>query len=90
MTGSHIRKLRDGRWTYPNHEELLKECGLLEIDSYIERRRGTLRQYMETNRLELLKSAEETKKHAQKILWWDQPFLTKTDMINKSKFWFNV
>ena len=93
MTGSHIRKLINGNWTYPNHETLLKECGLLDIDAYIERRRGTLRQYLETNRLDLLESAEATKKHAKdvnKILWWDQPFLTKTEMVNKSKFWLNV
>ena len=51
MTGCHIRKLQDGKWSYPSHEKLLKECGLLEIDMYIQRRRGTLRKYLETNRL---------------------------------------
>ena len=91
MTGQHIRKLNE-QWTYPEHEKLLKECGLLDIDIYIARRRGTLKKYLEVNQNELLQTAERTKKHAKdanKILWWNQPCLTKSELNNHSKFWFN-
>ena len=91
MTGRHIRKLEDSKWTYPNHDILLKECSLFDIDTYIQRRRGTLRSYLEENRTELLDSAIKTRKHARdanKILWWNQPWVTKTEMKNQSKFWF--
>ena len=43
IMGKHIRKLVDGTWSYPNHEELLRECCLLPIEAYIARRRGTLK-----------------------------------------------
>ena len=91
MTGQHIRKL-ESQWTYPNHESLLKECGLLELDVYIARRRGTLRKYLEDNKLGLLQAAEKTKKHAKdpnRIMWWNQYYLDKPALINHSNFWFN-
>ena len=93
MTGQHIRKLGENQWNYPAHELLLKKCGLLEIDIYIARRRGTLRKYLEENRLGLLQDAEKTKRHAKdvnKIMWWNQPCLDKTELNNHSNFWFNT
>ena len=91
MTGQHIRKL-GSQWTYPDHETLLKKCGLLELDVYIARRRGTLRKYLEDNKLGLLQTAEKTKKHAKdpnRIMWWNQYCLDKPALINHSNFWFN-
>ena len=41
MTGQHIRK-NEEEWSYPVHEELLAKCRLFPIETYIERRRGTL------------------------------------------------
>ena len=84
--------MEDGKWIYPDHEKLLKECGLLEIDKYIERRRGTLRDYLKTNRPALLESAQKTRRHAKdanRILWWNQSWKSKTDLNNHSRFWFN-
>ena len=72
MTGQHIRKGADGVWTYPNHESLEKKCGLFPIETYIKRRRGTLRKYLEENRKELLEEALDSKppsKNSSKILW---------------------
>ena len=42
------RKQGEG-WEYPDHRILLLECGLLPMNTYIERRRGTLWQSLETN-----------------------------------------
>ena len=45
MTGQHIRK-NEEEWSYPVHEELLAKCRLFPIETYIERRRGTLLEYL--------------------------------------------
>ena len=88
MTGDHIRKKADGSWSYPNHEVLEKKCGLFPIETYIKRRRGTLRKYLEENRKELLEEAIDSippSKNSCKILWWNQPFLSK-DELKETKF----
>ena len=90
MTGQHIRKKEDGTWEYPKHENLQWKCGLFKIEIYIERRRGTLRKYLEENREELLNKATTTKtaaRHANKILWWNQKFISKEEMTAKTNFW---
>ena len=56
MTGQHILKVGD-TWKYPDHNRLLKKCKLFGIETYIERRRGTLRKYLEEYRGELLEDA---------------------------------
>ena len=69
----HIKKHGDGSWEYPNREELLKKFRLLDIEVYIERRQGTLREYLQNNRESLLREAESTESHCydgKKILWW--------------------
>ena len=94
MSGNHIRKLMNNQWTYPDHEVLLKQCGILDIDIYIyiKRRRGTLRKYLQESRSHLLQKAITTGKHARdsnKILWWNQSWIAKSEMKNHSKFWFS-
>ena len=89
MTGQHIRKGADGVWTYPNHESLEKKCGLFLIETYIKRRRGTLRKYLEENRKELLEEALDSKppsKNSSKILWWNQSFMSKEELKEMKNF----
>ena len=83
MTGKHIVKKEDGSWTYPNHEELMGKCKLLPIEKYIERRRGTLRAYLEEYKADLLREVTGLTKPARdpnKILWWEQKWLSKRGM----------
>lgn len=90
MTGCHIRKTADDRWEYPNHEALQETCGLFSIETYVQRRRGTLRKYLEENRLDLLKEAMEMtapSKNSHKVLWWQQEYLTKIEMAKMTNFW---
>ena len=66
---------------------------LLPINTYVERRRGTLRKYLELNRKDLLTKALNTKKHCydvNKILWWDQKWIEKGDMKNINNDWFAI
>ena len=75
MTGKHIRKKNDDSWEYPNHEDLLTECGLKEIEHYIKERRSTLGQYLREHKSELMHEANRTRtppRNKTKILWWDQ------------------
>ena len=91
MTGKHIRKNGDGSWSYPNHYLLEKECGLFPIRTYIKRRRGTLRKYLEDNREPLLEEAKKLTapaRNSQKVLWWRQSFISKEEMKNMQNFWF--
>ena len=78
MTRKHIRKEKEGKWTYPAHEELRKICKLESIETYIQRRRGTLRRYLEVKRKEFFSSIQKVKapsKQSNKILWWKQPWI---------------
>ena len=52
---------------YPDQQKLLKKCGLFPIDVYIQRRRGTLREYLEENRKQLLRTAEKVKPHNNNV-----------------------
>ena len=75
MCGDHIRKVREGEWSYPDHESLLEICELATIDTYLERRRSTLLCYLEANRAELLSKARNCSRHCRdnkKVLWWEQ------------------
>ena len=82
ISGKHIKKVNEDKWEYPNHEELLEICKLHPIERYIERRRGTLRRYFETYRKNLLDSVQKVtppSKQSNKILWWNQPWITKLE-----------
>ena len=83
MTGKHIRKAADGTWSYPNHNLLEQECKLFLIQTYVERRRGTLWKYLQENPEELLAEVvtmTAPSKHVNKVLWWQQPYITKEEM----------
>ena len=67
------------------------KCKLLPIETYVERRRGTLRKYLEENRADVLAEAGKMGKHnknVNKIMWWNQNFITKNEMDQVKNFWF--
>ena len=88
MTGQHIRK-NEEEWSYPVHEELLKICRLFPIEIYIERRRGTLLEYLKKHRPGLLQEVRYITKHyrnVRKILWWEQPCIVRLRSETLSNF----
>lgn len=90
MTGRHIIKDSEDNWQYPCHVDLQWQYGLFSIETYIERRRGTLRKYLEENRKNLLDEAFQTRtpvRNPNKILWWNQKYITKEEMTEKTNFW---
>ena len=92
LTGKHICK-RGEIWEFPNHEELCKEVRLLPIEKYIERRRGTLRHYLDENRRELMNKALRTNRHSyevKKVLWWNQKWIQKRGLREFSNRWFST
>ena len=91
MTGQHIQKISDHKWTYLNHEKLLKKCKLFPMDIYLERRRGTLRDYFNKYRSELLNEMQQLPHHcyaANQKFWWEQSWINKKSMIKIQKQWY--
>ena len=90
MTDSHIRCVND-EWEYPNHEALLKKCRLHPIELYIQRRRGTLWNYLLKNKKDLLEETMKIRPHSKdgtKVLWWKQKYLEKLELVKKENYWF--
>ena len=91
MNNDHIRKVREGQWEVSDNSKLELNCGLFDIKTYVERRRGTLRKYLEEFRADLLREAEVEARHskdAHKILWWEQKWIKKEEMAELKIFWF--
>ena len=89
MTNSHIRKLYGDNWEYPDHGELELKCGLFGMETYIKQRRGALREYLENNREDFLREVEGEARHSgdvHKILWWEQEWIEKDEMVENQKF----
>ena len=57
----------------------------------MKRRRGTLWKYLKEYRKELVEETEGAKapaKNVNKVLWWEQPFITKDEMQGMKNFWY--
>ena len=90
ITGSHIQKITDKKWSYPDHEQLLKKCQLFPMDVYLERRRGTLRDYFNKYRKDLFEELQSLNHHcyaSNKKFWWEQPWMTKSSMRDLQRIW---
>merc|ERR1711986_52946 len=90
MTGDHIRKMGEDKWEYPDHHKLFMKCNLFPMEVYLERRRGTLWEYLNKNKKELvdrMQNLGNKNRGNKKSLWWDQKFLSKKDM-EKTNLWF--
>ena len=75
MTGKHIQKTGEGKWEYPDHEQLRKSYQLLRIEEYVEMRKQNLRTFLTEERKELWEEVRKTRPPARdikKILWWEQ------------------
>lgn len=71
ITGIHIRVDDNGNWIIPRSKYVLKEAGLLEIDEYIQRRRGYLARF--TQERAILQRCETTPPHygnPKQVVWW--------------------
>ena len=83
MTGQHIRKSKEGVWEYPDHEILLKKCGMVRIERYIEARRSTLRGYLEkfnTTLWDEVRTVRPPARNSKKVLWWTQEITSKKEL----------
>ena len=90
MTGVHIKKLNDKEWVYPDHQRLLKMCGMLEIERYIEARRSTLEGYLKTIHPTLwdeVRTFRPPARNSAKVLWWKQVTLNKRELRMIKKEW---
>ena len=61
---------------------------VVKIETYIKRRRGTLRNYLENKKGDLLREAEVMDMHCgdiNKTLWWDKKWIDK-DQLKELKY----
>ena len=73
ITGRQPRKGRDGKWYYPSLEGDMKEAGLTDVSTSINRRQNTVAQYIATRPLlDLCKGATKREGARVTIRWWEQ------------------
>ena len=72
LTGKQITKHRDGTWTFPGTDEVLREAGLLKIEEYITKRRSRLGRHVANNiTLERCRTSCPAFRNTNRITWWD-------------------
>ena len=62
------------------------------MGTYLERWRGTLWEYLRTNKQDLVDRLEEVrsgKSRGRNLLWWDKKILAKEDKKEKTHLWFS-
>ena len=73
LMGRQPRKGRDGKWHYPSLEGAMKEAGLTDVRTSINRSQNTVAQYIATRTL-LGLSEGEKQREGERVTqrWWDQ------------------
>ena len=73
LTGRQPRRGWDGKWFYPLLEGSMKEAGLADVQTSINRRQNTVAQYIATRPLlDLCKGATKREGARVTIRWWEQ------------------
>ena len=73
LTGRQPRRGWDGKWFYPSLEGAMKETGLTDVRTSINRRQNTVTQYIATRPLlELCEGATQREGARVTLMWWDQ------------------
>ena len=73
ITGRQPRRGRDGKWFYPSLEGAMKEAGLTDIQTSINRRQNTVAQYIAIRPLlDLCEGAKQREGARVTMRWWDK------------------
>ena len=73
LAGRQPRRGSDGKWFYPSLEGGMKEVGLTDLRTYINRRQNTVAQYIATRPfLDLCEGATQREGSRVTLRWWDQ------------------
>ena len=76
LSGKHIRPLEDGTWLYPVSEEILEETGLFPIETYIEKRRATIFEYISKQPIYNKCKTSRPGPICNRVVWWNQKLHT--------------
>ena len=68
LTGRHIRQLKDGSWYHPPTDDVLEEAGFETVDTYIKRRRNTVRRFVIDRPLH--RECLRSNAISTKAVWW--------------------
>ena len=73
LIGRQLRKGRDGKWYYPSLEGAMKEVGLTDVHTFINRRQNTVAHYISMRPLlDLCEGATQREEARVTLRWWDQ------------------
>ena len=73
LTGRQPRRGRDRKWHYPSLEGAMKEAGLTDVRTSIQRRQNTVAEYIYTRPLlDLCKGAQQREGARVALRWWEQ------------------
>ena len=71
LTGRHIRHNEDGTWYYPPTADTLNHAGLETIETYIQRRRDTVRTFVRPRPLyQACIWSRALSTNVNKVVWW--------------------
>ena len=71
LTGRHIRQFDDGTWFCPPTADVLNQAGLESIDTYIKRRRDTVRSFVTPRPLyNACVRSRALSTNVHKVVWW--------------------
>ena len=84
MVGHHIRLDPDSNeWHYPPSHDVLNKCGLKPIESYIESRRCTLREYMLDRPIyKKCINSKPIQTNVNQLTWWNHNSFSSFDEWN--------
>ena len=73
ITGRQPQRGRDGKWFYPSLVGAMKEAGITDVRTSINRRQNTVAQYIATRPLlDLCEGATQREGARVTMRWWDQ------------------
>ena len=78
MCGNNIKyNPENDLWTYPKSEDVLKQCGLLPIEFYIQQRRNTIETYIKQRPIyNKCLASKPLQNNVNQLTWWTQKLNT--------------
>jgi hypothetical protein len=74
ITGRHVRQREDGTYDCPPTVEVLADAGLENIETYIQRRRGTIQDHVRTRPIYgKCRRSKALSTNVTKVVWWELP-----------------
>jgi hypothetical protein len=74
ISNRHIKPDDEGTWTYPSNESVLEDAGFFTMETYIQRRRDTIFNFVKDRPIYQRCLESEVVAGRRTIYWWEQHF----------------